>query len=358
MKKLLLLISFVWLHQLLWAQQKQNLVINGGFEELTNGHCVQTANVTATEFVGWGEFGVWSTLQDGSIVRGSSPDSYNFDTCGGHPQWNNHVPFNTHGFQYPSKGNGYIGFLFQRGREWPTGSFVQPLVPGKTYCAEMHVNIAETFSTHGTKNIQMMLHTDSVLLVRPWSLWGMDSLMNAYYDTIQPITFYSDFITDTLHWTKITTHFVADSAYRFFTIGNFKRTDYLDSIPLRPEFAGVPSNRFRTYLFLDDVLIYDCSDTIPPPEPQFDFEVKAYPNPARDWVVLEYSLPSAGKLRLHATDMFGRLVLPRTELQAEKGIHTHEIDGSTWAAGQYHLSVLYEANGRSEYRHFKLQLLR
>jgi hypothetical protein len=122
--------------------------------------------------------------------------------------------------------------------------------------------------------------------------------------------------------------------------------------PLGP-FAGI-----ITHLYLDDVLIYDCTDTIPPPEPQFDFSLKLYPNPGRDWFELEYVLPAAGKIRIHATDMFGRMVMSRTELIGEKGINTYEIDGSTWASGQYHLSVLYEANGRSAYRHMKVQVVR
>lgn len=336
---------------------QRNLVINGGFEVLGNGKCVSTANATASEYVGWGEFGVWSTIQNGSIIRGSSPDSYNVDTCGGHPQWNNAVPSNTGGYQWPNSGNGYIGLAFHTGREYPTGTFTQPLVPGKTYCAEMFVSIGETYSTHGIKNIQMMLHTDSVLLVRPWSPLpgGITELMRAYYDTIKPITFFSDYITDTMGWTKVSTHFVADSAYRFFTIGNFKQVDKFDTVALRPlgPFAGI-----FTYLFLDDVLIYDCSDTIPPPEPQFDFEVKAYPNPASEWFNLEYTLPAAGKVRLHITDVFGKMVLARTELTGQKGINTLPIDVNAWAMGQYHVSVLYEAHGQSAYRHLKMQVVR
>ncbi len=202
-----------------------------------------------------------------------------------------------------------------------------------------------------------MLHTDSVLLVRPWSPLpgGITELMRAYYDTIKPITFLSDYITDTMGWTKVSTHFVADSAYRFFTIGNFKQVDKFDTVALRPlgPFAGI-----FTYLFLDDVLIYDCSDTIPPPEPQFDFEVKAYPNPASEWFNLEYTLPEAGKVRLHITDVFGKVVLARTELTGQKGINTLPIDVNAWAMGQYHVSVLYEAHGQSAYRHLKMQVVR
>lgn len=355
----LILISFMSFGES-YSQIRKNLVLNGGFETIRNGQCVLTANSSASEYFGWGEFGIWSTLQDGRIVRGSSPDSYNIDTCGSHIEWRNHIPRNSFGFQYPQQGRGYIGFSFQNGREYPSGSFSHPLVKGKTYCAEMYVNIAETYSTHGTKNIQMMLHTDSTLLVRPWSPLpgGITELMRAYYDTIKPITFFSDFITDTVAWTKVITHFVADSAYSFFTIGNFKPIDYLDSMPLRPEYAGVPSNRFLTYLFLDNVLIYDCSDTIPPPEPTFAFEVKAYPNPASDWFELAYILPEAGEVRLHITDVFGKMVLARTELTGQKGINTLPIDVNAWAMGQYHVSVLYEGNGRSEYKHLKMQVVR
>ena len=341
------------------AQIPNNLVINGSFETFTNNiNCVRTGNTSATEYFGWGEFGVKSTLQSGILVRGSSPDSYNVDTCGLDVAWHNHVPYNYFGYQYPKKGNGYIGFSIQSGREYPTGTFSTPLIPGRTYCAEMFVSVAETYSTYGTKNIQMMLHTDSVLLIRPWSPLpgGITDLMRAYYDTIKPITFNSDFITDTVNWVKISAHFVADSAYNFFTIGNFKQVDIRDTIPLRP--SNVGDFILRTYLFLDDVSIYDCSDTIPPPEPTFAFEVKAYPNPASDWFNFDYTLPEAGKVRIHVTDVFGKIVLARTELQGQKGVNTFAIDATPWAMGRYHISVLYEANGRSEYRHLKHQIIR
>ena len=347
------LINYIELH----AQIRNDLVINGGFETLRNGQCVLTANSTASEYIGWGEFGVWSTIQNGTVIRGSSPDSYNVDTCGGHPEWSNSVPNNVSGNRWPNSGNGYIGFAFHTGREYPTGTFAAPLIPGRTYCAEMYVSIGEAFSTYGIKNVQMMLHTDSVLLVRPWSPFpgGITDLMRAYYDTIKPITFYSDFITDTVNWVKISTHFVADSAYCFFTIGNFKQVDHFDTIALKPlgPFAGR-----TTYLFLDDVSIYDCSDTIPPPEPIFAFAVKAYPNPASDWFNFDYTLPEAGKVRIHVTDVFGKIVLARTELQGQKGDNTFAIDATPWAMGRYHISVLYEANGRSEYRHLKHQIIR
>lgn len=172
---------------------------------------------------------------------------------------------------------------------------------------------------------------------------------------IQAIVLSTDYVRDTLNWISIEASFTADKAYRFFTIGNFNKISDINSMPLRQENnLDVPF----TYFFLDDVAIYDCSDTIPPPEPTFAFEVKAYPNPASDWFNIDYTLPEAGKVRIHVTDVFGKIVLARTELQGQKGVNTFAIDATPWAMGRYHISVLYEANGRSEYRHLKHQIIR
>ena len=174
-------------------------------------------------------------------------------------------------------------------------------------------------------------------------------------DKLAPITFQSDYLVDTINWIQLEANFKADSAYNFFTLGNFNSLYEDDFVPLRPTDLGSSP---LTYFYIDDVSIFDCSDTIPPPEPQYAFEVKAFPNPASDWFQLEYTLPAAGSVRLHITDVFGRLVVDRTVLSGEKGVNLIELDGTPWASGRYHISVLYEGGGRSEYRHLKQQIMR
>lgn len=355
MKMRLLLLCLI-IAENLNAQKIRNLVINGGFEAFTNEHCVKTANYSVREYVGWFDNAIRFQGLNGQFSR-TSPDAYNIDTCGADPNWSNHVPSNLAGYRYPNTGNGYIGILFQNPREFASGTLTNDLVKGKTYCIEMFVSLAERVSSFSTKNLQVITHSDSFLLSVPWiqQPGGAIAYMEAYFDTIIPITFESEFLSDTLNWVKLKTYFVATEQNRFFTIGNFKPLGQLDTAALRPKDIGT---NVYTYYFVDDVAIYDCSDTIPPPEPQFDFMVKAYPNPASEGFNFEYTLPEAGKVRLHITDVFGKMVLARTELAGQKGINTLPIDVNAWAMGQYHVSVLYETNGQSAYRHLKMQVVR
>lgn len=330
--------------------------MNGAFESFSIGNCVHTGNTTAREYKGWFDDAIRLQNEDGSLSR-TSPDSYNQDTCGSHPIWNNHVPDNRAGFQYPQTGGGYLGLQLQYTREFASGSLITSLQIGKVYCAYIYVSLAEKISTFSTKDLQIVLHKDSAILTVPWipEPGGARDFMEAFFDTIQPITFASGYLSDTLNWTKLETQFIATDEYQFFTIGNFKPFQQLDTLPIRPH--DNVSNVF-TYYYIDNIAIFDCSDTIPPPEPVFAFEVKAYPNPAGDWFELAYTLPEAGKVRLHITDVFGKMVLARTELTGQKGINTLPIDVNAWAMGQYHVSVLYEGNGRSAYKHLKMQVVR
>ena len=339
----------------LFAQMPENLVINGDFEILANDSCVRTANFTVGEFKGWFDHAVRSESSNGELGR-TSPDSYHLDTCGRDVSWNNSIPVNTGGFQYPKSGNGYAGFVFHQSREFISGSLNKPTDIDLFYCVKIHLSVAEV-STVASKGLQVVFHTDSTLLVIPFTPTPGGMILNFQkeLDKLSPITFLSDFISDTAAWITLEASFKADSNYRFFTIGNFNSLHNTDFIPLRPNDIGRAP---LAYFFLDDVSIYDCSDTIPPPEPTFAFEVKAYPNPASDWFNFDYTLPEAGKVRIHVTDVFGKIVLARTELQGQKGVNTFAIDATPWAMGRYHISVLYEANGRSEYRHLKHQIIR
>jgi hypothetical protein len=356
MKKGILLWVFLWCAGGAYGQRYTNLVLNPHFEEFSRASCVTTANNGISEYTNWHNRGVVFRQRDGRLL-GSSPDAYNSDTCGGHEQWNNHVPTNSMGYQAPHSGNGYIGFFYFNAREYVSGSLLRPLEIGKRYCAELHLSLGENVTNCGIKNLRMKLHTDSIFFVIPNTLSTQElhEIVNRHYDTIRPVVFYSDYVTDTAGWTKVTASFVADSAYRFFTLGDFKKIGDYDTIPIKH--LG-PWDSPETYLFVDDVAIFACDDTIPPPEPVFSFAVRAYPNPSAGVVHLDYTLPESGKIRLHISDAFGRLMLAPLELQGEKGTNSFSFDADRWAVGRYHLSVLYEGTGRSEYRHVKLQLMR
>lgn len=355
MKQIFLIILVLINVRYTFGQLISNLVLNPSFENFTDEKCIETGNYSISGYTGWFQSSVKFENQDGTFGW-TSPDAYNLDTCGTHQQWNNHIPLNTAGFQRPKSGNGYIGLSFLNHREYPCGTLVSELQVGKIYCLKINVSLAE-FSRSAAKNIQIVFHTDSTLMIIPFNAepGSIPGSFDLALNNIQPIVLSADYVDDTINWISLEASFIADNAYRFFTVGNFNKSSSNIALPLRRENnLDVPF----AYYYLDDIAIFDCSDTIPPPEPQFDFEVKAYPNPASEWFNLEYTLPEAGKVRLHITDVFGKMVLARTELAGQKGINTLPIDVNTWAMGQYHVSVLYEAHGQSAYRHLKMQVVR
>lgn len=353
MKHIILILFFSLNASISNAQYINNLVINSSFEDFTINKCILSGNYSVAGYQGWFDTAVKFENHNGTFSR-TSPDAYNTDTCDSHPQWNNHVPFNSTGYQWPKKGNGYVGFSYLGFGEYISGTLHPPLKKNNNYCISFNVSLAE-ISTHAPKNLKIVFHSDSTLIQVPYTsvIGGMQSNFNQELNKITPIVLKSDFLRDTVEWIKLEANFIAPSAYTFFTIGLFDSTH--STTHLRNQ--DITSSRV-SYLYLDDVLIYDCSDTIPPPEPVFAFEVKAYPNPASEWFSLEYTLPQASKVRVHITDVFGKIVMPRTELQGQKGVNTFAIDATTWAMGQYHISVLYEGNGRSEYKHLKMQVVR
>ena len=356
MKNWVLLFLMVMSVGRVYGQRFTNLVLNPNLEEFSNGSCVNTGNYTIAEYKHWHNRGVVFRQRDGSLI-GTTPDSFNADTCGEHLVWNNHVPTNSIGYQFAHSGNGYIGFQYFNPREYVSGSLSRPLEVGKRYCAELYVNLTENYSNCGIRNMRMKLHTDSIFFIIPdiASTQELHEIVNRHYDTIRPVVFYSDYITDTAGWTRITASFVADSAYRFFTIGDFKRIGQYDTIPIKH--LG-PWDSPETYLFLDDMAIFACDDTLPPPEPEFNFEARLFPNPTAGELNLAYTLPESGKVRIHISDAYGSLVLNPMELPGQKGENSFVIDASSWAVGRYHVSVLYESDKHSSYTHLKLQLLR
>ncbi|MBS1763611.1 MAG: T9SS type A sorting domain-containing protein [Bacteroidetes bacterium] len=184
-----------------------NLVPNPSFEDTVS--CPTTAN-QIDKAVGW------------HTGRGT-PDYFNeCDFITG----NTSVPSNFMGFQYPFHGNAYAGFIAYGKaspniREYITCQLIAPLNIGKKYNIRFYVSLSGGL-------VQRMGSNKTGLLF---------STVNYDYNNPAPIGNYSQFytdsiITDTLNWTLVEGSFIADSAYRYMSVGNYFDDMNTDTIML------------------------------------------------------------------------------------------------------------------------------
>ena len=72
--------------------------------------------------------------------------------------------------------------------------------------------------------------------------------------------------------------------------------------------------------------------------------LRAFPNPAKEFLTLEYVIPEEGELVIRIYNAVGKKVIPEIRLDQESGYYTNSINVSGLSRGIYHYSVLYEGS--------------
>lgn len=65
------------------------------------------------------------------------------------------------------------------------------------------------------------------------------------------------------------------------------------------------------------------------------WQVKVYPNPAKQIVHVAFNLPAAENVSFALFDLQGKMLFETTKIQLSKGLHEQSIDLSVYPAGQY-----------------------
>lgn len=351
----LILLMFGYGSEVAHAQRIRNLVVNPGFEELLFDSCLRVGINSIKELKGWRNTAYLDYDRNGILRPRGGGDVFTTDSCVINQKAM--APNTIRGDQWPNSGKHFAGFSWVGSRGYLTGQLSEPLQIGQEYTLEVHLSLAEKWSTYYAKSFQILFHRDSVLLTLPYNLTpgALMQLPQWYYDTVQPVHIETNFLTDTIGWMKLKTQFVAIDSSVYFTLGNYTDVNYEDYLMITTD--PRPKNR-KTFYFVDDVAIYPNSDSITTEVPRFDWKVNNYPNPARDWFSVSYTLPEAGSVHIRVTDMLGKLVWEVANLFATKGDHTVEIDASSWAMAQYQISILYEGAGQMQIKHLKHQIFR
>jgi hypothetical protein len=252
----------------------QNLVLNPSFENLRDS-CYPYLN------------GIWDSacLHWDSPTLPGTPDYMNVCSNSLLQGGGMGVPVNWAGggFQYAKDGNAYAGYWHNVGgaiREYIQGTIQDSLTIGKKYKCYYYVSLQsmQIVATDASNNFGMGFTTYHVKQDSTWS-----NITN-----FQPKINDTTVISDTLNWVKVEGTFIADSAYKFFTIGNF--------------FDEFHTKGLTSYYYLDDVHIEEVKgDGV---EEVGKGKLEVYPNPASQSLVVN-SKSSVNTIEV--TDVLGRV---------------------------------------------------
>jgi outer membrane protein OmpA-like peptidoglycan-associated protein len=213
-----------------FAQQTNNLVINGSFEK------------TDKKVKGWGAYRQADGL---SSSNNTTVDLYSVDACGNDYD----VPNNYMGDQGSKEGNNYAGIIaymaddagflktkpgYRKYSEYIQMSLAEPLVAGKAYVITFSASLAEK-SAYAVSGLGVYFTSDK-----------LDVSNNAFLDVV-PHVITTEIVTG-MEWTTFTGTYVANGGERFVTLGCFNRYMEVQKIV-----APNTNNSRKAYYFIDDV---------------------------------------------------------------------------------------------------------
>jgi hypothetical protein len=268
----------------------QNLVNNWSFEDTV---ACPNSLTQIDRAVGWMSFGL-------------TPDYFNACAPSNVPAPLS-VPHNIWGDQLAHSGSGYSCFIAfasagSATREYIASQLNQTMIIGEKYFLSYWVSSTFGYIQNGypglaCNNLGAKFSTVAYSQTNPQPVNNFAHIVD------------TNIINDTTNWVKISGSFIADSAYKYISIGNF-----FDNNLTSYQFIGVNFN--QAVYYLDDVKLSTDSDFVNGIENIEINLVKIFPNPARDWIVVSGS-------RLEEVDIYnatGSLCYKNTDLSASASI--------------------------------------
>ena len=161
------------------------------------------------------------------------------------------VPLNAFGFQTAKTGTAYAGEYFTENyldyREYIEVKLLSPLQVGTKYFVSFYISLCDS-SRYSVDNMG--------------SCFSVDSLKQDTFINIPTVPIIANpsghYISNKNSWISISGNFIADSAYQYITIGNFKNDLNTDTLFVGGGYWGLYSD---AYYYLDDVCVSDDSLT-------------------------------------------------------------------------------------------------
>ncbi|NOG94459.1 MAG: gliding motility-associated C-terminal domain-containing protein [Bacteroidetes bacterium] len=174
------------------------------------------------------------------------------------------------GYQYAKTGKSFSGIVLYvkpksfpeayRYREYIENKLIMPLKKDVIYCIGFHINLSNS-SVYAVSNIGIYLSNDSTLSSFPKYGGQMPYYTLPYKPQLE--NDFGNIIKDTLDWVKLEWEYKAIGGEQFITIGNFYDAQYTF---FEPTYTNTLES-VTAYYYIDDVFVYRCNDTLPPPAP-------------------------------------------------------------------------------------------
>ena len=296
----------------------QNLVPNPSFEEYSQ--CPFSTS------------GIYEGFVDNWYSWSESPDF--FHACSNDIDGFAGVPENAFGYQNPMSGDGYAGLvtftLFGSDlREYMAVELIEPLDVGEEYYIVIHASRfdggGESYAWCATNHIGLRFF--------------LNPTYNGDNNPLQPDNFahldHDELLTDTVNWTQIDTHFIADQPYNWIAIGNFFDDDNTQYV-----IENETESCFGIY-YIENVCIAtnedDCDYLISSTNSleSIRTEIDIFPNPATTSIKIVTAKSNIKKLQL--INMDGRLISNRSSNNREVILDTQE-----YSRGIYILRIHFE----------------
>ena len=186
------------------------------------------------------------------------------------------------GNQLPKTGDVMVGIWLYtidgfNQREYLQIQLESDMVAGNAYVISFHVSLGD-FMESSINSLGVHLSTTPVL-----------SSDDGVLDVV-PRIIESSFVDDTEEWVLISDTIVADTTYRYITIGNFN-DDASTMTQANPLASGEPGT-YGAYYFVDDVSVEETVLTSTDNLENVEFNI--FPNPVDDKLRIEFS--EAGKI--------------------------------------------------------------
>lgn len=233
------------------------------------------------------------------------------------------VPHNIWGNQTAHSGNGYASFIAFASAGSATREFVacelnQSMTINQKYFLSFWISTAHGYIQNGypglaCNNIGAKFSTVAYSQTNPQPVNNFAHIVD------------TTIINDTINWVKVAGSFVADSAYKFLSIGNF-----FDNAQTAYQLIGPNFNQAMYYL--DDVKLSTDSIFVNGTDELYSLNlIKVFPSPARDWIVV-----SGNRLKeIVVFDLQGNLCYKASGLP----VSTYKLNVSSLANGMYFMTA-------------------
>lgn len=288
----------------------QNIVSNGSFE--THTSCPDNYG-EVTYCSGWTNIGSSDYFNSCASIFFAS------------------VPDNGSGHIAAFDGNAYMGFYAYNHLLTGTDNMVEyitahvpPMTVGTTYDVSIEVALAGKTSNVATSGLGVFFSTYS----RPETV-VMDAL------PVTPQVDYSPYgiISDTLHWTRLSEHLIADSAYNTITIGCYRNMTHTDTMTTN---FGLWSSERVAYYFIDSVVIMpatgDVTSTTGISTGHHATATVVWPNPCRERATIVFSEPLRHGHTMRLYNSMGQTVATENAVTGREAL----IERGNLPAGMYY----------------------